>query len=837
MKKIISIMLSVLFIISSTNIVFAENERYSEEKIQESLDILKILDVISDDYTKDTAANQEVTRAEFSYYAVRLIKLQDYNHSTYFYDVPDSHWAFESINALASTGVVSGYGDHLFMPDQKISSTEATTILLRLFGYSSEYFGANRFNSLAVELDLLKGFKGSSVLTLEDMLILLRNALECNLCETKMGINKSYYIGDETVLSKYYDSYFEKGVLSGASRISIYGESINDNTAIIDGVEYINNSENLVDYIGEDISFIYRENEREDTREILWFQSRNKNNDTITLGLKDDKEYDVSNNSLKYALESENRTRTVRLASNITILYNGDVYDDINKALNAENYTVKLLKTNNSNAYNLAIVEEYFNVVVSGVSSEDECIYNSINGEKVSLSDNDYDKVTIIDEGGNPTEFSSIVADDCVSVYRSASNRFIRAVVSKQKITGVISSMSNSDNRKTITIDGQVYEAYTDNVDLFSVKTGETVTLFLDINGYIAKIKKSTASINAAFLLNSWVDDAGDTAWARLFTSTGDIIECEAINKLRINGNRVNGAQNVVNLLSNKQLVLYKLNKDNQLTQIDTVTANGNLKQLTSFSEGAFKWGSGRVNNKTILSRDTIVFSIPNDLTNAKKEDFAIKRFSDFVTDQNYNTASYTASDTDGAAEILVVKGKEWGTPDYNSAMILVDDVNEAVDDDEELVYQICGNRGQSRVEVMTESRDVLKNVKVEKGDLINIILNDKGTVKSVDVLYDENVTEQLTGTNLYVQTRVITAYVNEMEDNIMKIGYDSPLSYDEKWNCEGVPVLIYDSSRRKDPIQVGTTDDLRNLEVTADYSKILIQSYYAEPVQIIIYK
>ena len=167
-------MLSVLFIISSVNIVFAENERYSEEKIQEALGILKILDVISDDYTKDTAANQEVTRAEFSYYAVRLIKLQDYNQSTYFYDVPDSHWAFESINALASTGVVSGYGDHLFMPDQKISCTEATTILLRLFGYSSEYFGANRFNSLASELDLLKGFKGSSVLTFEDMLILLR---------------------------------------------------------------------------------------------------------------------------------------------------------------------------------------------------------------------------------------------------------------------------------------------------------------------------------------------------------------------------------------------------------------------------------------------------------------------------------------------------------------------------------------------------------------------------------------------------------------------------------------------------------------------------------------
>ena len=48
--------------------------------------------------------------------------------------LPDSHWAFESINALASTGVVSGYdADHPFNADEQISCTEATTILLRLF--------------------------------------------------------------------------------------------------------------------------------------------------------------------------------------------------------------------------------------------------------------------------------------------------------------------------------------------------------------------------------------------------------------------------------------------------------------------------------------------------------------------------------------------------------------------------------------------------------------------------------------------------------------------------------------------------------------------------------
>ena len=830
-------MLSVLFVVGSVNIVFAENERYSEEKIQESLEILKTLEILPDDYTEDMVANQEVTRAEFAYYAVRLIKLQDYNHSTYFYDVPDSHWAFESINALASTGVVSGYGDHLFMPDKKISSTEATTILLRLFGYSSEYFGSNSFNSLALNLDLLKGFKGSSLLTFEDMIILLRNALECNLCEIKMGINKSYYIGDETVLSKYYDSYFEKGILTGASQISIYGESVNDNAAIIDGIEYINTSEDLVNYLGEDINFIYRENKREDTREILWFQSRNKNNDTITLGLRDDKEYDASNNTLKYLLESENRTRTVRLASNITILYNGDVYDDINKALNAENYTVKLLKTNNSNTYNLAIVEEYFNVIVSGINSDDECIYNSSNGEKISLSTNDNDKVTITGESGNVLSFASIESDDCVSVYRSASNRFIKAVISKQKITGTISSMSNSDNRQTIKIDGYEYETYTGNLDLFSVKPGEQVTLFLDANGYIAKIKKSTASLNVAFLLNAWVDDAGDTAWLRLFTAAGEKVEYEAVKKLRINNNRINNVQDVVDLLSDKQLVSYKLNNDNKLTQIDTVTSNGTLRQLSAFQENQFRW-HGRITHKIIINNDTLIFSIPNDLKNAHAEDFEIKHFSDFVNDEYYNVASYAVSQNNGMTEIIVVQGKEWHTSNnLDEPMMLVDEINESVNEDDEIVYQISGYKKSNYITYLTENKNVVDLTEVEEGDLIRCTLNSDGDVKVIEVVYDVSSGESLNSTDIQGHSRAITAYIHDMDGDVMNIGYDSALDYDEKWNCTDVPVLIYDSTNRRVPVQLGTTDDLRNIAATAEYSKIVIQSLWGNAVQIIIYK
>lgn len=51
-----------------------------------------------------------------------------------FTDVPQNHWAKKHIEAAGHVGIVSGYEDGTFRPDNKVTHAEALTILLNLHG-------------------------------------------------------------------------------------------------------------------------------------------------------------------------------------------------------------------------------------------------------------------------------------------------------------------------------------------------------------------------------------------------------------------------------------------------------------------------------------------------------------------------------------------------------------------------------------------------------------------------------------------------------------------------------------------------------------------------------
>lgn len=48
-----------------------------------------------------------------------------------FKDVPETHWAYEAINKLAELGVIEGYEDGTFHPDEPITRAEAVALLNR----------------------------------------------------------------------------------------------------------------------------------------------------------------------------------------------------------------------------------------------------------------------------------------------------------------------------------------------------------------------------------------------------------------------------------------------------------------------------------------------------------------------------------------------------------------------------------------------------------------------------------------------------------------------------------------------------------------------------------
>ncbi|MGW9530911.1 S-layer homology domain-containing protein [Paenibacillus terrae] len=81
--------------------------------------------------------NGNITRAEFAMLVSRVFDISvDADHSAPMSDI-SSHWAKEAIEKLASAGVIGGYGDGTFKPNQTISREEIVIILSRIVNLSS----------------------------------------------------------------------------------------------------------------------------------------------------------------------------------------------------------------------------------------------------------------------------------------------------------------------------------------------------------------------------------------------------------------------------------------------------------------------------------------------------------------------------------------------------------------------------------------------------------------------------------------------------------------------------------------------------------------------------
>lgn len=76
-----------------------------------------------------------VTRAEIAVIAVRYQNLgAPAGAKSRFADVQPDHWAAASIEAAAAAGILDGYGDGTFRPNQALTRAEAVKVINRLFG-------------------------------------------------------------------------------------------------------------------------------------------------------------------------------------------------------------------------------------------------------------------------------------------------------------------------------------------------------------------------------------------------------------------------------------------------------------------------------------------------------------------------------------------------------------------------------------------------------------------------------------------------------------------------------------------------------------------------------
>ena len=111
----------------------------------------------------------EITRAEFAAIVVRLLgqeaQAAGAAASTQFEDVPADHWAAGYVNIAVQAGVVNGYGNGNFGPDDLVAYQDAITMMVRALGYEPAIGSAGYptgYLTKAGDLGLTKNVNGTN---------------------------------------------------------------------------------------------------------------------------------------------------------------------------------------------------------------------------------------------------------------------------------------------------------------------------------------------------------------------------------------------------------------------------------------------------------------------------------------------------------------------------------------------------------------------------------------------------------------------------------------------------------------------------------------------------
>lgn len=185
-KKISATLLAAVMVMSvGTAAVFADNGYSTAEKAG----VLKSLGVIQGDPDGNLRLDDYVTRAEFTKMAVAISSARNSVASSLkvspFKDVSYTHWSAPYVRLAATEGFIKGYSDFTFKPDNYVTFAEATTVALKLLGYTDEDFSAlwpYGQMGTAENIGLTDDISGdyNSPITRGGCVILLNNLLDTN---------------------------------------------------------------------------------------------------------------------------------------------------------------------------------------------------------------------------------------------------------------------------------------------------------------------------------------------------------------------------------------------------------------------------------------------------------------------------------------------------------------------------------------------------------------------------------------------------------------------------------------------------------------------------------
>jgi hypothetical protein len=137
MKKLLSLVLVLSLVLGSVAFAFATPADVVGTDYDEAVTRLEALGILTGYADGSFKPENTITRAEYAAVVVRALGLDAaaIKGATAFTDVPATHWASGYINIASGLEVVNGYGNAMFGPEDAVTYEQAVTMAVRALGY------------------------------------------------------------------------------------------------------------------------------------------------------------------------------------------------------------------------------------------------------------------------------------------------------------------------------------------------------------------------------------------------------------------------------------------------------------------------------------------------------------------------------------------------------------------------------------------------------------------------------------------------------------------------------------------------------------------------------
>ncbi|MDD6483549.1 MAG: S-layer homology domain-containing protein [Clostridiales bacterium] len=544
----------------------------------DSLEKMKAFGVIS----KSAASGANVSRIEFAKIILNILGIEsDLKGAATFKDVPESDMG--AVSMIANSGLMSGYDDYTFGPDDNVTVEQALKVILNIMGQSglAEISGGypDGYYLTASNIGLLKKTDcgKNQALNYKNLAIMLDNALKEKVltkANTKTEEGKTFL--------EYYFGYAEgEGIIEGTPETYLYsGENLNKNQVCINGTVF-QCDKDISQYLGCKVRYYYDLNSDDDQLVYIYdIDNRNKIVEFSTVS------QDVSFENNTYTVyESNGRKTNYRVENTNSVIYNGKYYADY---VNASDVFVpkygyiKLI--DNGEGYKTVVITDIRTVHVGSIDYQKGIIYDRLGGKEINLSD--CDVVSIKDVDGTDCELMDIKAYDLLSVESSKDGSIVKLHVSTNSVSGSVCEILKDEYQNEISIADNKYgsnvrtkyKTINGFFDDQPISMGETGTFYIDFLGNIGAFKTGESTKNVGYLVNAYPPEPDDdkNIYLRIFNTDGKMVKLKTADKLCIDQAVPKTSASALNMLKNgtdsvvSQLITYDIDVNGEVSSIDT---------------------------------------------------------------------------------------------------------------------------------------------------------------------------------------------------------------------------------------------------------------------------